>query len=416
MLILLVSAVAGARPAPAAAATPSLIAYRGLGTWVDLYDGAVRADPEAAVAQMRAAGVHTLYLETSSSTAGAAVADPRTVERFVVAAHAAGMRVVAWYLPTLGRPALDKARARAAIRFRTAGGEAFDAFALDVESAHVRDVHLRTQRVLALADAVRATAGPGYPLGAIVPAPEGMRLNPSYWPGFPFRALRARFDVFLPMGYFTYHTTTAAGAYTYTSRNIDLLRAGSGDPAVPVHLVGGLAADTTLDELTAFLHAGREHGVLGASMYDFATTPSTWWPELANLPANPRQRPPLPLTLPGTAALGNIPGGDRTHPKEVFYRTPALSGSWELRYRGYDLGTDEVELWVNWQKVRTFRAGPAGGWSPWRHPLIPDGLLHSAAPNVIQVVAAGDYPAWSVWGVEGVSLVKATTRSPARSG
>ena len=414
-LVLLVSAIAGVRAAPAAAATPPLIAFRGLGTWVDLYDPGVRADPEAAVARMHADGVRTLYLETSSSVAGAGIVDPATVARFITAAHAAGIRVVAWYLPTFGRPALDKSRALAAIRFRTPGGDAFDAFALDIESARIHDVRLRTQRVLALADVLRAAAGAGYPLGAIVPAPAGMRLNPSYWPGFPFRGLRSRFDVFLPMGYFTYHATTPAAAYAYTSQNIDLLRTATGDATVPIHLIGGLAGDATADELTAFVHAAREHGVVGASMYDFATTPQSWWSELAAVPANPRGRPALPVALPSAAPLGNISGGDRTHPKEVFYRTPKRAGRWAVRYRGYDFGPGEVQLWVNWQEVGTLRAGPAGGWTPWRHPAIPDGLLHADAPNVIQLVAVGDYPAWSVWGVEGVSLVSATTRTPARS-
>ncbi len=33
--------------------------FRGLGTWIDLYEGSLRADPEAAVAAMRSDGVRT---------------------------------------------------------------------------------------------------------------------------------------------------------------------------------------------------------------------------------------------------------------------------------------------------------------------------------------------------------------------
>ncbi len=42
--------------------------FRGLGTWIDLYDGSLRADPEAAVAAMRSDG-GTPYLETSNEAA-----------------------------------------------------------------------------------------------------------------------------------------------------------------------------------------------------------------------------------------------------------------------------------------------------------------------------------------------------------
>ena len=129
-------------------------------------------------------------------------------------------------------------------------------------------VGLRTSRLLDLAAALRASAGPRYPLGAIVPAPEGMRLNPAYWPGFPFRGLRADFNVFLPMDYFTYHVTTAAAAHDYTTANVALLRRDTRDPAVPIHLIGGIADTASVAEVTAFVHAARERGVLGASLYD----------------------------------------------------------------------------------------------------------------------------------------------------
>src|SRR5262249_28112313 len=51
----------------AAVATPSqrdLSAYPGLGTWLDLYAASAWANPEDAVAAMRANGVGTLFLET----------------------------------------------------------------------------------------------------------------------------------------------------------------------------------------------------------------------------------------------------------------------------------------------------------------------------------------------------------------
>jgi len=41
-------------------------AYRGLGTWVDIYSGRTLAHPSGAAARMKAEGVKTLYLQTSN--------------------------------------------------------------------------------------------------------------------------------------------------------------------------------------------------------------------------------------------------------------------------------------------------------------------------------------------------------------
>ncbi len=73
--------------------------FAGLGTWVDIYS-AEWADPEAAVAAMAQHGVRTLYLETGNYSHAAPVFRPNDAGRFIDAAHAAGLRVVAWYLPS----------------------------------------------------------------------------------------------------------------------------------------------------------------------------------------------------------------------------------------------------------------------------------------------------------------------------
>jgi len=177
-------------PAGGAATGPDATAYAGLGTWVDLWDTAIWKNPEVAVDRMSARGVTALYLETSNYSRTVDVMRPAVLGRFVEAAHAAGLRVVAWYLPSFANVARDLRRSLAAIRFRSAHGEAFDSFALDIESSVVKPATRRTGRVLALAERLRAGAGDAYTLGAIIPAPRGMDLNPRYWPGFPYVQLR----------------------------------------------------------------------------------------------------------------------------------------------------------------------------------------------------------------------------------
>ncbi len=270
-------------PAGGAATGPDATAYAGLGTWVDLWDTAIWKNPEVAVDRMSARGVTALYLETSNYSRTVDVMRPAVLGRFVEAAHAAGLRVVAWYLPSFANVARDLRRSLAAIRFRSAHGEAFDSFALDIESSVVKPATRRTGRVLALAERLRAAAGDAYTLGAIIPAPRGMDLNPRYWPEFPYVQLREWFDVFLPMGYFTYRFKSAAASGAYTEANIELLRERAGDETLAVHVVGGLARAATVGQVRAFATAALEAGATGGSLYDYADTKPTQWPALAPL-------------------------------------------------------------------------------------------------------------------------------------
>ena len=279
--VLLVAAVL-CLAVPAGAAGPrDTSAYQGLGTWVDIWDGAQWAKPEAAVARMRDLGVTTLYLETSNYSQAVDLLRPAALGRFVDAAHANGLRIVAWYLPSFANVARDLRRSLAAVRFRSPKGEAFDSFALDIEAKVVPSAAKRSVRLLGLSRALRKALGPDYPLGAIIPAPLGMDLNPKYWPGFPYEGLAKTYDVFMPMGYFTYRTKTGPATRAYTQTNVELLRERVGDDGLAVHLVGGLAGSATVAQVRAFATAAAAEGALGASLYDYATTSAAQWRALS---------------------------------------------------------------------------------------------------------------------------------------
>ena len=127
------AALVSAAALAAGAGQPAPAAYAGLGTWIDVYDGRAWVTPDSTAAAIRARGVRTLYLQTSNSNRSADLVRPAGLGRLVDAAHARGLRVVAWYLPTLVRPGRDLRRALAAIRFRTQTEGSFDSFALDIE-------------------------------------------------------------------------------------------------------------------------------------------------------------------------------------------------------------------------------------------------------------------------------------------
>ena len=249
-----------------------------------MYDGRSLANPEAAVRSMAARGVETLYLETSNYTRSVDVYRPDRVARFVDAAHARGVAVVAWYLPGFKNLNRDRRRSLAAIRFRTPSGERFDAFGLDIEASVVKPASVRSARAVRLGRELRAAAGADYPLAAIIPSPRGMELKPEYWPGFPYAALNRRFDAFLPMVYYSYRTTDRRGATDYVARSIEIIRQRSGDPDVPIHVIGGIADRSKLGQTRGFVAASCAGGVIGLSLYDFETTSARQWKELGRFP------------------------------------------------------------------------------------------------------------------------------------
>jgi hypothetical protein len=269
--------------APTAGASTSsrdVTSYAGLGTWLDYHASkSVWGQPERAVAAMARDGARTLYLQTGNYRQSVDVIRQRAQGRFIDAAHAAGMRVVAWYLPSFANPARDVRRGLAAIHFQSPSGERFDSFALDIESTVVRGMALRNRRLLELSARLRSAVGPKYPLGAITPSPIGM--SPYYWPDIPYRSLARFYDVFLPMAYSTMRGVSGRKAtQAYLSATVAAVRAGTGDPRVPIHLIGGLSRAMGPAETAGFMRAVADSRPLGYSLYSFPTTHRATWTAL----------------------------------------------------------------------------------------------------------------------------------------
>jgi hypothetical protein len=278
VLVLILAGGAQARPA-------AIDDYRGLGTWVDLYDPAQFADPGGTVAGMAARGVRTLYLETGNYKQQSDLFRPARLGQFIEAAHDAGIRVVAWYLPSFKNLARDLRRALAAVEFRTPGGERFDSFALDIEASVVKSPERRSQRLLELSRELRAEVGGSYPLGAIIPSPRGMQLVPSYWPGFPYAELAGIYDVFLPMTYFSYRVEGGKAVEDYVVRSMAIIREETGNTSVPIHVIGGIGDRTSRLEARGFMRAATGCRALGWSVYDYSVTRDPTWAVLRSPPS-----------------------------------------------------------------------------------------------------------------------------------
>jgi hypothetical protein len=273
-----VTALVPARAGVAGAVTP----YKGLGTWVDVYDWSLtytKGQPTVGpddVNRMAAAGVQTLYIQAARGDTPDGILEADRLREIVDRAHTLHIAVVGWFLPYLTDPANDLRHLQALAGF------GFEGVGVDIESTDVKDVNDRNQRLIDLSTAFRSSA-PGVPLAAIVLPPVILEVvNPSYWPNFPWREIAPSYDVWMPMGYWTNRSQSSGyrDAHRYTSENVIRLRNNIGQPAAPVHPIGGVADEGTPADDDGFLRAAVETKCIGGSVYDWQTTGPEEWPSL----------------------------------------------------------------------------------------------------------------------------------------
>ncbi len=276
----------------ASAADRDTAAFRGLGTWVDVYDyvpgfqedGGPPPVSVDSIDDMARLGVRTLYLQSAQDDAritGATV-DRKLLGSFLRRAHDVGIRVVAWYLPKLAPVSADLRRIEALHRFESEG-ERFDAIALDIEwTQGVPDPTARNRVLRTLATRARKVVD-DRAMAAIVLEPLLLEeVNRLYWPGFPWKQLRGSFDVWMPMSYWT-NRDTASGfrdGFAYTEENIRRVRKRLGRPGAEVHVIGGIANAATPRDYVGFVRAAKDRDAIGWSVYDFNTTTSSVWARL----------------------------------------------------------------------------------------------------------------------------------------
>ena len=137
----------------------------------------------------------------------------------------------------------------------------------------------------AAAAALRPTAAVvGPALGRSLLA--GRSETSHYWPRFPYRPLARFYNVFLPMAYATdRHVRGVNATRAYDTADVAIIRARSGKPHVPIHLIGGLANAMGVREVAGFMRAVADCAPLGYSLYAFSVTRQATWKALAAPPA-----------------------------------------------------------------------------------------------------------------------------------
>jgi hypothetical protein len=255
----------------------TLVALRGLGAWVDLYDYGKSGTAAAAALADQAAShsVTTIWVETSRYNTPN-IAYPAPLAALMDRAAKRHIRVIAWVLPEFSSVSTDLAKARAAAAFHTASGHRFADLGLDIEVTSGADAADRSARMLDIASALHHHIG--MPLVAITPPPVAFSRHPSYWPGFPWRSLAARADAIATMGYWSYSHDAEPGVYTKAV--LDQTRSLVGSSSYPIHVIGGLAADTSASGAASFCRTAKSGHAIGASLYDLASTPAALWARL----------------------------------------------------------------------------------------------------------------------------------------
>lgn len=258
-------------------------AFRGAGVWLSIYDFVptyqrrAQAPPVSPVATgaMAASGITTLFIQAAVSDPGMSgdgLVDRPALSGFLAAAHTRGLRVVAWFAPTLVDLDQDLARLRALHDFHDAGHR-FDAIAIDMERTDgVPDPAERSRRLVELSSRARRAVGAAYPLAAVTIPPVLLdTINPAAWPGFPWVDLADLYDVWIPMGYWTFRG--ADGPYRdaekYTTENIAGLRRDLHDPDAVVHVLGGVSDGSDADDYAGFVRAVEAGHAIGGSIFTY---------------------------------------------------------------------------------------------------------------------------------------------------
>jgi hypothetical protein len=160
-------------------------------------------------------------------------------------------------------------------------GQGFDSISLDIEWRNsVEDHAERSARLVDLSQRLRSAAGGLTVSATVMPPVVTDVINPAFWPGFPWHEIAPNFDVWLPMSYWTNRSSDSPyrDAYKYTADNVRLLRQNLGDPNTPVHAIGGIGDNATLEDYQRFVAAAHDTGCIGISMYDWGTTDAAAWP------------------------------------------------------------------------------------------------------------------------------------------
>lgn len=268
LALLFLTILAGAAPRASASTSEQRAAvFAGTGVWVDIYDAIIQ-DPAFVVDETAANGANVIYVETSNYHSPRDVMYPEAIREMIALARPLGIRVVPWYLPGYRNLALDRRRFAAAVA--VGGATPVDGLGVDIEADVVRNRAVRARRAAEMVAWLRATY-PDLPMAGIVP-----RDALAWWRIFPYREIRANTDVMMPMCY-TSRRYGPTRTQALAADCVTTIRRETGDPTVPVHVIGGVTDFLSTRQLVAAGRGARAAGAMGFSLYNLETTALQDW-------------------------------------------------------------------------------------------------------------------------------------------
>ncbi len=243
-------------------------------------------------AMMRAAkadGITHVYAEVAIS--GNGFYANNTLDRLLPAAHAQGIKVLAWVYPTLADVGDDIRVSAQVATYKSPSGDTPDGLAADIEGVNA-DGLLDSGAVYAYGQALRGLLGPNELMVAAV-------FHPYARPSYPYAALAASFNVLAPMDYWHSHSQrvySPSDVRRFVITSITTIRAamevsgvGSQLPIEELGQTYNMFTDDftagpdapTYDELTADMRAAKDLGCIGASYFEWQTTTQAQWSALA---------------------------------------------------------------------------------------------------------------------------------------
>ncbi len=264
-----------------ARATLAVAPFTGKGMWAT-YGLLQRASAAAIVSAARAAGLSHLYVEVGRANRG--FYGGPGLATLLPAAHAAGLKVIAWIYPFLRDLPFDIATGVAAATYTTPSGDRPDGLLADVEE------NTGEGAVRAYGAILRATLGPDEPMA--------IATFPPQWSGgraYPFATAALSWDAIVPMDYWRLRRRpySAAEVYRFVRDSVTLIKART-RPDEPVEVLGQMfdlyrtgANSPGAAEIAACAAAARDSGAIGVSFFEWSHATSAEWNALTALTAPP---------------------------------------------------------------------------------------------------------------------------------
>jgi hypothetical protein len=262
----------------------------GKGMWATNYV-AHDSDIGAMVRAAKLAGITHVYAEVAISQFGFYAQN--SLDRLLPAAHAAGLKVIAWVYPQFHSVSDDIRLSEAAARYKTPSGDQADGIAADIEGP-ADDGLMSPGDAFAYGQVLRGLLGPNELMVATVFQP---RARPSY----PYAALAASFNVFAPMDYWHAHADrnySPTDVRRFVTTSLVAIRAAmgtAGGGTMPIEELGQtydmftspgtpgepLGTDQqnapTPDEVSADMQVAHEFGCIGVSFFEWQTATQPQW-------------------------------------------------------------------------------------------------------------------------------------------